>query len=159
MLEYFKYPLAASGYVTNGWARSICVFIWHVRIKLRLAGLHGLGDDDDDDIKSDADDETAADAAPSHSSRPKLAGDQYNFLAVFPQHGFRFMQSTTQWNKQLFADTLSSPRRFFAYHEYKRRLPSISHTSMRKQNDDDSRFSFVLNAFCQALDNDRDFEK
>ncbi|KAI6217430.1 Med12 domain-containing protein [Aphelenchoides besseyi] len=133
LLEYYKYPLAAENYVANGWARSICVFIWHVRNKMRLAGLN----------------------------YEPLNGGQYNFAQNFPDPGFGFNKDPESKNNMLFMDLLQEPRRFFAYHNYKLHLPSICDTvEQRKQmKTDATRFSFVLNAFRVALEAGRDYEK
>jgi hypothetical protein len=98
LLEYFKYPLEAKSYPVTGWSRSVCMFIWHVRVKLKCA----------------------------QTSDVPLNGDQYAFEEMIPKAKLGFLPDNLRYNQLFFTDMLNTePRRFFCYHKYKLHIPSI----------------------------------
>lgn len=94
LITYF----IAKGYAITGWSRAVCMFIWHVRVKLKCGRLNDI----------------------------KLDGDQYAFDEMMPKAKFGYLSDSLKYNELFFTDMLNTePRRFFCYHNYKLHLPSI----------------------------------
>ncbi|KAI6230125.1 Med12 domain-containing protein [Aphelenchoides fujianensis] len=131
LLDYFKYHVVGQHYVTNGWARAICIFLWHTRTKLRIADL------------------TGGDPYKFSTIFPE-PGFEYMHDADVKWNKLLFTD-LLQEPRRFFA--------YHNYKLHLPSIADKVEQRKQLKTDDGARFSFVVNAFRAALEAGRDFEK
>ncbi|KHJ92659.1 hypothetical protein OESDEN_07446, partial [Oesophagostomum dentatum] len=114
--------IRAYDYPMTSWGRTIAAFVYHSRKQLKKSRLSNI----------------------------KLYGARENFRSVF-NHGSCSCNGREKYNSLFFKDVFEKKLRFFSYHEYKKRLPSLDQLH--------NRYSFVINSFIAAKDCKRDYDR
>ncbi|KHJ80463.1 hypothetical protein OESDEN_19862 [Oesophagostomum dentatum] len=114
--------IRAYDYPMTSWGRTIAAFVYHSKKQLKKSKLSNI----------------------------KLYGARENFRSVF-NHGSCSCNGREKYNSLFFKDVFEKKLRFFSYHEYKKRLPSLDQLH--------NRYSFVINSFVAAKDCKRDYDR